>query len=194
MILKNIAEIAGVDISTVSRITCNKYVQTPFGTILLKSLFSEGIENKSGAVISNKVIQKEIEDPLKQIEMMIDGYVDKVFVNHRFHKILHRQISLQNSSELNLQIQSILMKNINEVKNIIETGIKKKVFRNVDVEFLIITFFGTVSQFANSSGLSLSLLNIDQSKHLSQIPEMKTRMKTYLIELFESYLLIKNEK
>jgi RNA polymerase sigma-54 factor len=65
MILKNIAEMAGVDISTVSRITCNKYIQTPFGTILLKSLFSEGIENKSGAVISNKVIQKEIEEVIK---------------------------------------------------------------------------------------------------------------------------------
>ncbi|WP_333818944.1 RNA polymerase factor sigma-54 [Ohtaekwangia sp.] len=65
MILKNIAELAGVDISTVSRITCNKYVQTPFGTILLKSLFSEGIENKNGAVISNKVIQKEIEEVIK---------------------------------------------------------------------------------------------------------------------------------
>ncbi|HEY9046578.1 MAG TPA: RNA polymerase factor sigma-54 [Ohtaekwangia sp.] len=65
MILKNIAEMAGVDISTVSRITCNKYVQTPFGTILLKSLFSEGIENKSGAIISNKVIQKEIEEVIK---------------------------------------------------------------------------------------------------------------------------------
>src|SRR5690606_28953370 len=39
MILKNIADMVGVDISTVSRITCNKYVNTPFGNILLKDLF-----------------------------------------------------------------------------------------------------------------------------------------------------------
>jgi RNA polymerase sigma-54 factor len=65
MILKNIAERVGVDISTVSRITCNKYVQTPFGTILLKDIFSEGIENKQGAIVSNKVIQKEIEEVIK---------------------------------------------------------------------------------------------------------------------------------
>jgi RNA polymerase sigma-54 factor len=65
MILKNIAERVGVDISTVSRITCNKYVQTPFGTILLKNIFSEGIENKQGAIVSNKVIQKEIEEVIK---------------------------------------------------------------------------------------------------------------------------------
>ena len=46
MILKNIAEMVGVDISTVSRITCNKYVDTPFGTILLKDMFTEGIMKK----------------------------------------------------------------------------------------------------------------------------------------------------
>jgi RNA polymerase sigma-54 factor len=43
MILKNIAEMVDVDISTVSRITCNKYAETPFGLILLKNLFTEGI-------------------------------------------------------------------------------------------------------------------------------------------------------
>lgn len=60
MILKNIAEEIGMDISTVSRITCNKYAETPFGTILLKDLFTEGLLNDVGEVISNKVIQHAI--------------------------------------------------------------------------------------------------------------------------------------
>jgi RNA polymerase sigma-54 factor len=47
MILKNIAEKANMDISTVSRITCNKYADTHFGTVLLKDLFSVGINNHS---------------------------------------------------------------------------------------------------------------------------------------------------
>jgi len=62
MILKNIADMVGVDISTVSRITCNKYVQTHFGNVLLKSLFTEGIANHKGEVVSNKVIQKTIQE------------------------------------------------------------------------------------------------------------------------------------
>jgi RNA polymerase sigma-54 factor len=57
MVLRNIAEIVGLDISTVSRITCNKYADTPFGMILLKDLFTEGLSNREGDVISNKVIQ-----------------------------------------------------------------------------------------------------------------------------------------
>lgn len=62
MILKNVAEMVGVDISTVSRITCNKYAETPFGLLLLKDLFTEGITNEQGQVISNRVIQSAIED------------------------------------------------------------------------------------------------------------------------------------
>jgi RNA polymerase sigma-54 factor len=66
MILKNVADMVGVDISTVSRITCNKYVQTHFGNVLLKSLFTEGIANHKGEVVSNKVIQKTIEEVIQE--------------------------------------------------------------------------------------------------------------------------------
>lgn len=65
MILKNIAEMVGVDISTVSRITCNKYVSTPFGTLLLKDIFTEGIINQQGETISNRVIQTAIEEVIE---------------------------------------------------------------------------------------------------------------------------------
>jgi RNA polymerase sigma-54 factor len=66
MVLKNIAEIVGLDISTVSRITCNKYADTPFGMILLKNLFTEGLSNKEGTIISNKVIQKIVEEVVRK--------------------------------------------------------------------------------------------------------------------------------
>jgi RNA polymerase sigma-54 factor len=66
MVLKNIAEIVGLDISTVSRITCNKYADTPFGMILLKDLFTEGLSNKEGTIISNKVIQTIVEEVVEK--------------------------------------------------------------------------------------------------------------------------------
>ena len=54
------------DISTISRITCNKYADTPFGVILLKDLFTEGLTNKEGNNISNKVIQAIVEEEVKK--------------------------------------------------------------------------------------------------------------------------------
>ncbi|GAA4334070.1 RNA polymerase factor sigma-54 [Flaviaesturariibacter amylovorans] len=80
MILKNVAEMVGVDISTVSRITCNKYVETPFGLLLLKDLFTEGIANAKGQVISNKVIQSAIEDVIEG-EDKHNPYTDQQLVN-----------------------------------------------------------------------------------------------------------------
>lgn len=79
MILKNIAEMVGVDISTVSRITCNKYAETPFGLLLLKDLFTEGIANQKGQVISNKVIQSAIEEVIEN-EDKRNPYTDQQLV------------------------------------------------------------------------------------------------------------------
>ena len=79
MILKNIAEMVGVDISTVSRITCNKYAETPFGLLLLKDLFTEGITNEKGQVISNRVIQSAIEEII-QNEDKHNPYTDQQLV------------------------------------------------------------------------------------------------------------------
>ncbi len=58
MILKDIAEIVNLDISTISRVANSKYVQTPFGTFLLKSFFSESMQTESGEEVSTREIKK----------------------------------------------------------------------------------------------------------------------------------------
>lgn len=58
MILKDIAERVNLDISTVSRVANSKYVQTPFGTFLLKSFFSESMQTDSGEEVSTREIKK----------------------------------------------------------------------------------------------------------------------------------------
>ena len=62
MILKDIAEKVNLDISTISRVANSKYVQTPFGTFLLKSFFSESIQNEQGEEISTREIKKILSD------------------------------------------------------------------------------------------------------------------------------------
>jgi len=58
MILKDIAEITGLDISTVSRVANSKYVQTEFGTMRLKDFFSESLQTDSGEEVSTKEVKK----------------------------------------------------------------------------------------------------------------------------------------
>ncbi len=66
MILKDIADKIGMDISTVSRVANSKYVQTEFGTFLLKSFFSEAIQTESGEEVSNKEVKKILEECISQ--------------------------------------------------------------------------------------------------------------------------------
>jgi RNA polymerase sigma-54 factor len=80
MVLRNVSDITGLDISTISRITSNKYAETHFGLVYLKDLFSEGIADKKGDVISNKVIQSVIQEAISG-EDKRRPYTDQQLVN-----------------------------------------------------------------------------------------------------------------
>jgi RNA polymerase sigma-54 factor len=57
MILKDIANRVGLDLSTISRMANSKYVQTPYGTFLLKTFFSESMSTDSGEEVSSREIK-----------------------------------------------------------------------------------------------------------------------------------------
>lgn len=65
MILKDIAERVGLDISTISRVANSKYVETHFGTFLLKEFFSKSMENDSGEDVSTR-----------EIKSIVKGYIN----------------------------------------------------------------------------------------------------------------------
>ncbi len=58
MILKDIAEITDLDISTISRVANSKYVATPYGNYSLKYFFSEGMQTESGEEVSTREIKQ----------------------------------------------------------------------------------------------------------------------------------------
>ncbi|TVR87058.1 MAG: RNA polymerase sigma-54 factor [Saprospirales bacterium] len=62
MILKDIAEITGLDISTISRVANSKFVQTEFGTKRLKEFFSESIQTRNGSDVSTLEVKKILSD------------------------------------------------------------------------------------------------------------------------------------
>ena len=70
MILKDIADMIGLDISTISRVANSKYVETPYGTKLIKEFFSEAMKNDQGEDVSTieikKILKTVIEEEDKQ--------------------------------------------------------------------------------------------------------------------------------
>lgn len=65
MILKDIADITGLDISTVSRVANSKFVQTEFGTKRLKDFFSESLQTQDGEEVSTLEVKKILTDIIK---------------------------------------------------------------------------------------------------------------------------------
>lgn len=95
MILKDIAEMIDLDISTISRVANSKYIDTPYGIKLLKSYFSEGMKNKEGEDISTieikKILKEIIESeskvkPLSDIELSIQ-------LSKKGYKLARRTVS-----------------------------------------------------------------------------------------------------
>jgi RNA polymerase sigma-54 factor len=68
MILKDVAEMTGLDISTVSRVANSKYIQTHFGIMPLKFFFSEGLQTDSGEEVSTREIKRILQDCIENEE------------------------------------------------------------------------------------------------------------------------------
>lgn len=66
MILKDIADQIGMDVSTVSRVANSKYVDTPYGTKLIKDFFSESVKNVEGEDVSTREIKKILETVIRE--------------------------------------------------------------------------------------------------------------------------------
>jgi RNA polymerase sigma-54 factor len=65
MILKDIAEVVNLDISTISRVANSKYVQTGYGIISLKYFFSEGLSTDSGEEVSTREVKKILSEAIE---------------------------------------------------------------------------------------------------------------------------------
>ena len=85
MILKNIADKINMDISTISRVANSKYVDTPYGTKLIKEFFSESMLNNKGEEISTIEIKKILEKIISE-EDKRKPETDDVLV-----KLLHKE-------------------------------------------------------------------------------------------------------
>ncbi len=95
MILKDVAEKTGYDISTISRVTSGKYVQTPFGTFPLKAFFTDGVKTKSGEEVSVKEIHRilrEVTDTEDHNNPLTDEQLAEILAGRGF-KIARRTVA-----------------------------------------------------------------------------------------------------
>ena len=95
MVLKDIAEVTGFDISTISRVVNSKYIETHFGIYPLKYFFSEGLENQAGEEVSTRELKKALQECVdgedKRKPLTDDQLVEEM--NKKGYKVARRTIA-----------------------------------------------------------------------------------------------------
>ena len=95
MILRDIAELTGLDISTISRVANSKYIDTPYGTQLVKSYFSEAMTNEEGESVSTREIKsilKELIESEDKSKPLTDEKLGKL-LKEKGYKVARRTVA-----------------------------------------------------------------------------------------------------
>lgn len=105
MILKDVADKIGMDISTISRVANSKYVETEFGIFQLKYFFSEGITTESGEEVSNREVKKILQDAI-DAESKKDPLTDESLMEILKHKgyVIARRTVAKYREQLNIPV------------------------------------------------------------------------------------------
>lgn len=95
MILKDIADLTGLDISTISRVSNSKYIQTHFGILSLKYFFSEAMQTDEGEEVSTREIKKILKECVDEEDKKNPLTDDKLaeILNEKSYKIARRTVA-----------------------------------------------------------------------------------------------------
>jgi AcrR family transcriptional regulator len=129
----------------------------------------------------------------EKMDTYIDMYADKVVVNNCFQKLLYQEMAKTRKGDLMDSIISILMANATELRKILQEGIDKGQFnKEVDVDMVIATLYGTKNYIINTPHITSVLLGYDVQDDKVIEENLKPRIKSYIKSLLKAYLLAEN--
>lgn len=175
---RSIANEAGVNMAML-----NYYFGSKEG--LYKAVFERRFKGFHQTLIS---LNEEDISSWEKLNKYIDLYVDKIAAQNCFQRLMQHEISIQQRSEMGSFIVEYLLRNINEIRKILREGIENGSFREVDIDLLVATLFGTKYYIVNLSGIASALLDKDLSDENILNTDIKPRLKKHLKAMLESYL------
>lgn len=126
---------------------------------------------------------------IDKINLIIEGYVERILSQPNFHRIVHQELLVNQRQNMHEHIVGSFVNNSKIVKSIIESGIKKKVFKKVDPELIMASIIGTINQVMLSKAMCSMLM--DDSKDIDPYtsPVLKKRLINHIKQMMHSYLL-----
>lgn len=130
----------------------------------------------------------------QKVETYIDLYAERVVNNNCFQKMLYQEMAKTKRGDLTDKLTSIVMTNVFELKRILTEGIEKgEVNKDVDIDLVIATIYGTKNFIINTPHMTSTMLGYDIQDEKNLEEKFKPRIKAYLKTLLKSYLLTQHE-
>jgi len=154
-------------------------------------LFEALIEYKASYIKERleEIINNTTKSDIEKIDLVIEIYVNRLLSQHSYHRIIHQELMLQQREGIHNSIIKLFSLNLQIIKNIIEDGIKKKVFKKVDPELTVSSITGTINQVMLSKSMCCILLNKERDINPYTDENFRKRLITHLKQLMRSHLL-----
>lgn len=156
-----------------------------------EKLFEALVEMKAASnrgVLEN-VLQDAKLSSMEKIFKVIDIYIERLFTNRKFHRVIHQELMLSQREPLQEMITNVLYPNTLIIKKIIEDGIKSKAFKKVDIELTIASLIGTINQLLLSKKWCLKVLGKEPDYVPYEDPAFFKRASTHLKQIMQAHLL-----
>lgn len=182
--VRDIAQLANVNLAMISYYFGSK-----------EKLLEALIEDRAGYTLGilEELNKNQTLTPWEKIDRQVEFYVEKILGNFKFHCILSQQYK-STRPEIKELLINIKLRNLEQIKQVIADGQKKKVFRKVDVELTMASVFGTLTHITNSKALYCRLMKIDDTDDANYRKKIAPRLKTHLKQMMRAHLDIKNEE
>lgn len=131
----------------------------------------------------------------EKIMKVIEQYVAKILNNCGFHRMMHRELSLNQRPELYAAIKESIQKNREVIEGILESGVQNGVFRSVDSRMMIATIMGSIHGISTQPDRVIDTPNFDIENNPKHREVLRLRLTSFLQDLIKSFLIIpKNDQ
>jgi AcrR family transcriptional regulator len=131
----------------------------------------------------------EMSEPEK-IKCVIDHYVEKLFSNHLFHRVVYQEIFLKNRSDIHANTHDIFAENARLFASIIKKGVKKGYFVPVDADLCFSTLIGTIHQILLPVAMRQRIFGKEKQQDPIHDDHFRKRVAGHLYQLIGQNLLL----
>jgi AcrR family transcriptional regulator len=152
-------------------------------------LFEAIIEYKSSYLKTRleELLTDTTLNEMQKINVIIDESVSRILSNPNFHRVLHQELLLNTRPEVNELIRQLFTNSFQIIKMILEEGMNKKLFRQIDPDLTVSSLFGTINHYMQTSKLNRGK---EDAGDAPQNESFRNRLVSHLQLLMEAHLLM----